>query len=324
MTGQRSLLSRVIVCWATALLLAPGCWGAGWTAQDSGANWDLKDVHFTDVNNGWAVGRGGMLRTKDGGATWTKEEVEVGRRGLAAVYFANPQCGWAVGGGQRGGLVLVTGDGGANWRPVQAPNDRGSKGEFFAVHFPDPANGWAVGMYGVIMATKDGGMTWTQQATQVTGEPLVAVRFVDALRGWAVAERQLLQTTDGGANWQVVTPAGLPDRGGYQGLFFASPECGWLGAAGGKIARTTDGAKTWTTVQTPGKWWTQDIHFVDANLGWAVGGNGQILYTKDSGATWTLQEFPGGQFNAVHFVDAKNGWIVGRDGQILHTTTGWE
>jgi len=335
MSQRRWLVSRTVFSMVAALLAAQGCWGAGWTAQNSGTTNGLKAVCFTDLNNGWAVGRAGMVRTTDGGATWVKVNAPAARSGLSGLCFVGTKLGWAVGGGDYGGLVLMTQDGGATWRAVQAPNDRGPKGEFFAVHFPDPNNGWAVGMYGVIMATKDGGRTWAQQGKQVTGQSLTGVWFVDAQKGWAVGRAdasgsmggiggQLLQTTDGGANWSVVTKAGPGGNGAYNGIFFANPNLGWIGSGLGQIARTTDGGKTWTSAKTPGKWWTQAICFVDANLGWAVGGNRQILFTKDGGATWTPQTGTGGCYNAVCFVDAKNGWIVGDDGVILHTTTGGE
>lgn len=345
---RRWLSGRTISCCVAVLLAAQACWGAGWEKQNSGATDDLKAVWFTGLNNGWAVGREGMIRTTDGGATWTKQTtfLAIGGDGRAetwsgqigmlhALHFANAKWGWAVGAGDKGGTVLRTPDGGAHWVVVEAPNDRGPKGELLAVHFPDPKNGWAVGIYGVIMATKDGGRTWTQQGNRTTNQTLTGVWFVDAMKGWAVGNSDatgqqagiggiLLQTTDGGANWTVVANPGPGSGGDYTKVCFASPDLGWIGSGNDKIARTTDGGKTWAAVKTAGRSGVEGIRFVDANLGWAVGNNGHVQCSKDGGATWTLQAAPYGHYQAVCFVDAKNGWIVGDNGLILHTTTGGE
>lgn len=51
-------------------------------STDGGANWNLvythtsypiTKVHFSDVQNGWALGEGFILRTADGGSTWSDE-----------------------------------------------------------------------------------------------------------------------------------------------------------------------------------------------------------------------------------------------------------
>jgi photosystem II stability/assembly factor-like uncharacterized protein len=44
---------------------------AQWQPQTSETILDLQSVFFTDNNNGWAVGNGGIiLHTADGGDTW--------------------------------------------------------------------------------------------------------------------------------------------------------------------------------------------------------------------------------------------------------------
>src|SRR4051812_12133909 len=44
-----------------------------WDLQPSGVNDDLHAVAFTDTLHGWAVGQNNtVIRTTDGGATWTR------------------------------------------------------------------------------------------------------------------------------------------------------------------------------------------------------------------------------------------------------------
>jgi photosystem II stability/assembly factor-like uncharacterized protein len=81
------------------------------------------------------------------------------------------------------------------------------------VTFVDARLGWAVGNWGVVLHTDDGGRSWQQQesGTQAT---LEAVYFVDRQIGYAAGGRAwpegggtsgvLLRTEDGGRNWIVV------------------------------------------------------------------------------------------------------------------------
>ncbi len=79
---------------------------------------------------------------------------------------------------------------------------------------------WAVGHDGTILASRDGGLTWTLQREDVLdtspdadfdprqGVPLLDILMLDASRGFAVgAYSQLLRTADGGATWSFVSTA---------------------------------------------------------------------------------------------------------------------
>ena len=69
------------------------------------------------------------------------------------------------------------------------------------VSFADALHGWAVGMNGVILATTDGGVTWTVQNWGAAAW-LYDVAFPDASRGWAVgSDGTIIATSDGGATW---------------------------------------------------------------------------------------------------------------------------
>jgi len=62
------LLGLIILCGTVALVQS------GWVSQTSGTTELLYGVFFTDANTGTAVGvRGTILRTTDGGATWTSK-----------------------------------------------------------------------------------------------------------------------------------------------------------------------------------------------------------------------------------------------------------
>jgi photosystem II stability/assembly factor-like uncharacterized protein len=77
----------------------------------------------------------------------------------------------------------------------------------------DGRTGWAVGggrNDSTILTTRDGGVSWTQQASPTTNH-LEGVAFVDQRTGWAVGgswplgenheEGTILHTDDGGNSW---------------------------------------------------------------------------------------------------------------------------
>ena len=82
----------------------------------------LKDLTMIDANTGWAVGdphwdqsqktyKGTIVKTTDGGQTWTAQEAGTAEF-LTGVSFVDANQGWAVG---TSGTIVHTSDGGAHW-----------------------------------------------------------------------------------------------------------------------------------------------------------------------------------------------------------------
>jgi len=192
---------------------------------------------------------------------------------------------------------------------------------------------WAVGTYGTIVATTDGGTHWTRQRSG-TNHGLAAVSFADASRGWAVGgypvtggrrESLILATTDGGSRWvPQLRIRGLPVTA------VAASDATHVWAGGGAsapmIRASSDGGATWTT-QYRGtvKGAVDDMAFADNAHGWAVAVLGswtdanvgvEVLATSDSGVHWTVQKtMRGDPYSwSVAFADPTHGWIVGTKG----------
>ncbi len=108
--------------------------GATWVQQrDASHQFNLIDVSFADVNNGWAVGDE-ELHTTNGGATWVNQQAGV--NSSVSVYAVSPTTAW-IGGIQD---LAVTTDGGATWT-IERP----SSTHWFCLTFLDKDNGWAGG-----------------------------------------------------------------------------------------------------------------------------------------------------------------------------------
>lgn len=82
-------------------------------------------------------------------------------------------------------------DGGLTWTKV-------ADGEFADIAFADARNGWAAGRQGLVVATTDGGKTWTTQATK-TRRDLWRIHAADSKTVWIEGESgTVLATGNGG------------------------------------------------------------------------------------------------------------------------------
>ncbi len=148
-----------------------------WKKNQTGLRYLLLDGAFANEKNGAIVGAAGtILFTDDGGFTWENATL-LGDRDTKfnAVDFA-ARGGWAV--GTKGRVFRSVGV--RLWRQMNS----GVTANLNDVYFTSPTDGWAVGDDGVIIRTKDGGMTWTEVGSKSTHK-LEKVVF-SAGRGWAV------------------------------------------------------------------------------------------------------------------------------------------
>ena len=158
-----------------------------------------------------------------------------------------------------------------------------------AVQFVSAGQGWVAGA-GRVLATQNGGRTWT---SQYSGSAQVdQVDFTDAAHGWAVGTNALLRTTDGGATWTALSePCGKT----IDAVHFVTPSLGYAVADGAQV-RMTGGVPA------------------------AVNG-GMLLTTTDGGSDWTRVASAPGQAQTACFSSPANGFL-GTPGKVWHTTDG--
>ncbi len=193
---------------------------------------------------------------------------------------------------------------------------------FRDVKLVDRNNGWAVGLFGVIAHTSDGGYNWERQ--NVSSEyDLYGVDFVDIQNGWIVGSRGvILHTGNGGSEWHVQLQLNL--GGEFVSLYdvdFVDVNTGWA-VGEGVILHTSNGGATWLTQYTCSSV-LEAVCAVDPQNVWVVGRDGVILHTSDGGQSWQTQTSGVDKaLKDVDFVDLNNGWVVGDSGIILHTSDG--
>lgn len=134
------------------------------------------------------------------------------------------------------GVVILSDDDTASWRQANVPVST----TLTRVRFVDPLNGWAVGHYGVVLKTGDGGQTWQRQLEGSAAARLAldAARPAAAMSpGDEAAQRRLA------AAEQLVNDG--PDKPFFD-LHFFDPLHGLVVGAYNLIFATEDGGKTWT------------------------------------------------------------------------------
>jgi photosystem II stability/assembly factor-like uncharacterized protein len=177
-------------------------------------------------------------------------------------------------------------------------------------------HGWAVGEYGTILTTADGGTTWTAQKSG-TDLRLNSVSFSDANNGWIGASGgMLLRTIDGGQHWAALS-TGYSD--GALGVTALDANTAWLRTYSGVLV-TADAGAHWKAINYPGS--AQDTWVASAADVWVMtyGGYGSgavFAHTTDGGATWNTVNGPGPStsganlyWTSAKFVDATHGWLA--------------
>lgn len=262
-----------------------------WTLTPTGTTAQFRGLAPVSDKIAWVAGsRGTVLRTIDGGATWSSVGPELSEEDQA-LEFRDVQA-WS----SDEAVILSIGEG---------PDSR-------------------------VYVTSDGGETWTQSFTNEEPTAFYnCLAFESAEHGLAISDPvdgkfRLIETTDGGETWSIADSAGMPDALAGEFGFAASGTClstaagRWYLASGGidpgRIFNSDDGL-TWEAVNgsiaggpAGGVF---SVQFRDARRGLAVGGDfedpagnkNNAAWSKDGGATWVpADKFPGGYRSGATWV----------------------
>ncbi|MGI8669721.1 MAG: YCF48-related protein [Aridibacter sp.] len=134
-----------------------------------------------------------LLKTEDGGDTWTRIDVP-SQVELFHLDFDGKSHGWIVG---DLGTILNSSDNGNTW----IVQNSGTKETLYNVDFWDEKEGFAVGWNGTVLRTEDGGNKWIKVKSFVENT-LFRVDFADDKNGWIVgSDGLILRSYDRGKIW---------------------------------------------------------------------------------------------------------------------------
>jgi photosystem II stability/assembly factor-like uncharacterized protein len=264
------------------------------------------------------------------------ETYQYGRFSFSDAAILDGGIIWVVGyDGHDPERIYYSKDGGRNWENRKAPTEGWSPD---VISFADQKNGWAVGSYGPIIRTSDGGLTW-ERIKHPTVYPLNALHFVSPTIGYVAGRKEvfdratqtstfgviILKTTDGGQNWQTCYEDN--DTATVWQIAALSEEIAVAVMDGKYLLRTEDAGSTWQVVSPKVKTGFLSVAFTAEGKGWAVGEKGALYHSLDQAKTWQkVTKLPEVLLKrdwwSIGFAADKRGLIVGKGGAVALTKDG--
>ncbi|MEH6635945.1 MAG: YCF48-related protein [Halioglobus sp.] len=310
--ASRSLLlditgagDRIVVVGERGHILYSDDNGSSWLQARVPTTQMLTGVFFIDQQRGWAVGHDGLILVSDDGAvSW-----RIQRDGIAAQHQANLEKREQVH-RQIGNLKLAIASAGAEGLPQLETQleelvmdledaDLALEEDVFtsplmAVWFQDHNRGWAVGAFGAVVVTTDGGNHWAARQDLLDNPDefhLNTITGDGAGRVFIAGEGGVMyRSMDNGQSWGSIDSV---YEGSWFGAIFSEKQQTLLVfGLRGNLFRSTNFGDTWEPI-------ANNTHItlaggtVAANGDIALaGGAGTLMLSKDGGASFQSSVVP--------------------------------
>lgn len=266
LVGVTTVDKRMVAVGERGHILLSDDGGTQWTQAATPVSVTLTAVRFADAKMGWAVGHGAVvLHTRDGGQHWSRQ---TDGRGLMGSIAKARQVA------QEGGDSLLA-------EKLQRFIDDGPDKPLLDALFLDARRGYAVGAYGLVVHTEDGGANWQIAANVIESEEdrhIYAIRQIGGAIFLAGEQGLLYRSTDGGQRFVKMES---PSEGTWFDLVGSGRELLLLGLRG-SLWHSGDGGETWQRLTVDTKY-----SFVS---GVSLGqGKGYVL-ADDGGGLWKWSE----------------------------------
>jgi len=274
--------------------------GSSWTQAQVPTTQMLTAVHFANAQRGWAVGHDGLILVSDNsGKHW-----RIQRDGIAAQHQSNLQAREqahqlieqlqfelaSADDAQRPSLELALEDATMDLEDADlALTEAVFTSPLMDIWFKDDRHGWAVGAFGTLLATNNGGKSWEDQAVRLENPDefhLNAITGDDAGRIVIAGEGGVIfRSLDNGNNWQAMEPF---YAGSWFGLLY-NPKDQALLVYGlrGNLYRSADFADSWEALGI-------DNHATLAGGSLSASGDialvgsvGTLLHSRDGGRSFS-------------------------------------
>lgn len=262
-----------------------------------------------------AVGVGGtILASADRGKSW--KPVLPAPTKLALFGIAIDQ-GHAIAVGQQGTVLRLDSNG--QW----TAGTSGTDARLFSVAVNGSGRAIAVGSFGTVILSNDGGASWQPVApdwsayTADGAQPHLYAAAIDEAGAITIAGEfgLILRSSDAGASWQLA-------HKGEASLFaidLRDPQASFAVGQTGTLLRSSDGGKTWTEVATNTEASLLGVRSVGGGRVVATGIR-ELLLSDDLGLSWhslSNADIATSWYQGVDSDGEGGAWIVGHSGRIL-------
>ncbi|MCB0212237.1 MAG: hypothetical protein KDJ52_23045 [Anaerolineae bacterium] len=291
---------------------------SGWFSQTSGVTNVLYGVDCADGGQYcMAVGQQIILKTNDGGSSWSPVTPSISGLDLKDVSCSTTTRCVAVGkSSSNTGLILVTTNGGTSWSKINQSY------RMDAVDCISADECVAVGDESEARFTYNGGSSW--QSGRLGNTPLYGVDCISSKTCWMVGVGGRVIGTypnaGGPGGIGVISKKDLLLKEGKSLLSISCLQqdtCVTVGEIG-KIFKTTNTGGSWserssgTSVSLPG------VSCPDETFCYAVGDSGTILASSDGGSSWSDDNSPTAvNLKDIHCFGSTTCLAVGVNGTIL-------
>jgi photosystem II stability/assembly factor-like uncharacterized protein len=254
-------------------------------ALQSASASDLTKVVFPTASTGYiTTADGQVLKTTDGGLTWTAKQVAPASVMLLSLTCPNDQVIFVSGKDDFDGYCYKSINGGTTWTQITGP------WSFIGINFPTTTTGYSF-TDGELYKSTDGGIYWNRVNQLWDAFDADKARFCSRDTGVILDfDGEMFRTTDGGTN---VTPVNefLTYNNTYKlvDVEFISSTQGYAIDYQGGVFRTMDAGASWSQIKSPS---TESGADYGTSAVWANGntvlvvGYETMLLSKDGGSSF--------------------------------------
>jgi len=330
---------------------------------NGGLNWDTLSTGYSQTNNisfineniGFISGTNKVLKTTDGGNTWSyKFLLNLGHFWNNGMFITNENSGFVIG---ESGVIYHTTNGGDIWL-TQHLNEFNDLHCVEAINYNDAIS---VGKNGTILKTENNGRNWISLISPVyhnlnsvqllpglilyavgdsgsvirsynakdwtiiptpTNKNLNDLFFFDIFRGIVIGNQgMILKTDNGGTSWQNIS-TGI--SGNFKKIDFLNDTVGFIVAGNATLLKTTDGGISWDSTNQINRDNLYDLQFVNSSFGFIGSNYGVVYKTANAGESWfpLHTHYSSENITTIHFVTQYFGWVATESKKIFRTSDG--
>ena len=263
-----------------------------------------------------AAGERGHIVFSDNGRDWVQADVVPTRSTINKLFVLGDRI-WAAG---HDSVILTSGDKGRTWTRQYYDPERLQP--IMDIYFSDEENGLAMGAYGLMMQTSDGGHTWEDAAVNEEDDYHLnaLLAYPDGRYLIAGEAGYSYRSFDQGQSWESMD---MPYLGSMFGAVDEGNGCVLFFGLRGHVQKSCDFGDSWEELDTGSQTTIADAVAYQGKV--LMAGNSGILIESDGDSGFTEYRHSSGvDFAGIIHLGEGRFLMVGEDGVHFYPETGAE